>query len=236
MPRISPRAQVQVDVVDDHTLGPRRVVHAPVAHLHHHVADGRLARRVAVGHGAADHAADDAVLVGALLAAVDGFHRGAVAQHGHGVGHARHLAQLVRDEDAGDALRLQVQQQRQQRLAVAFVQAGGGLVQDQQAHALGQRLGNLHQLLLANAQLAHRRGRRLLQAHALQQFGPRGGAWPRRPPRRGRAISWPRNRFSAIDSCGTRASSWWMMMMPSASLSRMPAKRRSWPSKTIWPS
>jgi len=36
--------------------------------------------------------------------------------------------------------------------------------------------------------------------------------------------------FSAIDSKGTSASSWWMMMMPSASLSWMPEKRAGRPS------
>jgi hypothetical protein len=41
--------------------------------------------------------------------------------------------------------------------------------------------------------------------------------------------------FSAIDSSGTSASSWWMMMMPSFSLSAMPLKRRSSPSKWIAP-
>ena len=49
------------------------------------------------------------------------------------------------------------------------------------------------------------------------------------------AISLPRNTFSVIDSSGTSASSWWMMMMPSCSLSWMPPKWRSWPSNRIWP-
>ena len=38
------------------------------------------------------------------------------------------------------------------------------------------------------------------------------------PPR---ASSLPRKMFSVTDSVGTRASSWWMMMMPRASLSLM---------------
>ena len=44
------------------------------------------------------------------------------------------------------------------------------------------------------------------------------------------ATSLPRNMFSATDSCGTSASSWWMMMMPRASLSRMVRKAAVWPS------
>ena len=38
------------------------------------------------------------------------------------------------------------------------------------------------------------------------------------------ACSLPRKMFSAIDSIGTRASSWWMMTMPICSLSWMPLK------------
>jgi hypothetical protein len=45
-----------------------------------------------------------------------------------------------------------------------------------------------------------------------------------------RACSFPRKMFSAIDRSGTSASSWWMMMIPSFSLSAMPLKRRSSPS------
>ena len=39
--------------------------------------------------------------------------------------------------------------------------------------------------------------------------------------------------FSAIDSSGTSASSWWMMMMPVFSLSAMVPNLRSLPSKMI---
>ena len=41
------------------------------------------------------------------------------------------------------------------------------------------------------------------------------------------ACSLPRKMFSAIDSRGTSASSWWMMMMPLCSLSAMPLKWQS---------
>ena len=56
---------------------------------------------------------------------------------------------------------------------------------------------------------------------------------PRLPARVG---SLPRKMFSAIDRPGTRASSWWMMMMPARSLSWMPRKRWAWPSNRISPS
>ncbi len=47
-------------------------------------------------------------------------------------------------------------EQRQQRVAVAFVEAGGGLVEDQQLHLLGERLGDFDQLLLADADAVDR--------------------------------------------------------------------------------
>ncbi len=50
------------------------------------------------------------------------------------------------------------------------------------------------------------------------------------------AFSLPRKMFSAIDRCGTRASSWWMMTIPRASLSRMVLNSHGWPSMTIVPS
>ena len=51
-----------------------------------------------------------------------------------------------------------------------------------------------------------------------------------------RAGSLPRKMFSAMDSSGTSASSWWMMMIPRASLPAMPRKARGCPWKRISPS
>ena len=50
------------------------------------------------------------------------------------------------------------------------------------------------------------------------------------------ACSLPRKMFSAMDSTGTSASSWWMMPMPRRSLDRMSLKSPGSPSKTISPS
>ena len=50
------------------------------------------------------------------------------------------------------------------------------------------------------------------------------------------ACSLARKMFSVIDSCGTSASSWWMMTIPLCSLSRMLWKRHSSPLKKNWPS
>ena len=50
------------------------------------------------------------------------------------------------------------------------------------------------------------------------------------------AVSLPRKMFSAIDSSGISASSWWMMTIPAASLWRMSLNSTTWPSKTMSPS
>ena len=90
--------------------------------------------------------------------------RRAVAQDGDLVGDAGDLVQLVRDDDRGDALALELEQEVEQRLAVGLVEAGGRLVEDQELHALGERLGDLDQLLLADAEIGDQRRRRLVQA------------------------------------------------------------------------
>ena len=77
---------VQADALDHLAAGMQRMLDAPVADLEQSFADLRLARRVAVGHFAADHALDDAGLADRAGADVDGLHRGAVAHHGDGVG------------------------------------------------------------------------------------------------------------------------------------------------------
>ena len=76
----------------------------------------------------------------------------------------------MRNQDRGDALGFQAQQQVEQGRAVAFVQAGRRLVEDQQLDVLAQRLGDLDQLLLAHAQVGDQGVRGLLQADFPQQF------------------------------------------------------------------
>ena len=68
------------------------------------------------------------------------------------VGDGFDLVQLVADDDAGDALVAQPADQVQQVGGVLVVQGRGRLVEDQQLDVLGQRLGDLDQLLLADAE------------------------------------------------------------------------------------
>jgi hypothetical protein len=75
----------------------------------------------------------------------------------------------VADDHAGDAFRAQPAQQVQQVRGVLVVERGRGLVEDEQLDVLGQRLGDLHELLLADADVAHRGDRLLPQADAGEQ-------------------------------------------------------------------
>ena len=68
-------------------------------------------------------------------------------------------------------LLLQLAEQAEQVRGVVVVQRGGRLVQDEQLHVLGQRLGDLDQLLLADAELADRGRRVLVEADPAEQLG-----------------------------------------------------------------
>ena len=106
-------------------------------------------------------------------------HQAAGAQHGHAVRHAQHLAQLVADEDDGQALRHHLAQGVEQRLALLRGEHGGGLVQDQDACAAVQRFQNLDALAFTHRQIAHARRRVHRQAELLPdryQLFARSGA------------------------------------------------------------
>ena len=125
---------------------------------------------IAVLHGAAHHALDDPVLaelVHALDQSLDG---GAVPDDGGLVGAVDDLVELVGDDDGGQALLLELHQQVQQHLGVLVVEGGGGLVQNQEPHLLGEGLGDLHQLLLAGADVLDQGLGRLVQPHLLHML------------------------------------------------------------------
>ena len=137
-----------------------RMLDAPILDAKQLLADRHAARRIAVGHLAPDHALDDAALADRLLVRVERLDGRAVADDGDLVGDLRDLVELVRDEDRGHALRLEFEQQVQQRRAVGLVEARGRLVENQQLDVLGERLGDLDQLLLADADVGDERVRR----------------------------------------------------------------------------
>jgi len=80
---------------------------------------------------------------------------GAVAQDRDRVGQLEDLVETVRDIQERHALRLQAEDDIEQRLGLHPVEGGGGLIQNQQAAVVDQRLADLHDLLLANLQAPH---------------------------------------------------------------------------------
>ena len=127
--------------------------HRPVRDTEHHVADLAVrAGREAVRQVTAHHSANDAVL-GETVVDVDGLDGAAVAQDGDRVRYLHHLVELVRDDDRGDPVVTEFDDEIEQVPAVGIVERRGGLVQDQQPNLLGQRLGDLHELLLADADI-----------------------------------------------------------------------------------
>ena len=169
-PTISPRRTVRLARFTTTRFGSVGVGDGPVADLEEHLARVGLVRRVAVVEVAADHPADDPVLVDTAVAELERLDGAAVADDRDGVGDLLDLVELVADHDAGDAAVAQAPEQSQQVLAVALVERGRGLVEDQQLDVLGQRLGDLDQLLLADADVADERVGVLVEAHAGQQL------------------------------------------------------------------
>ena len=147
-----------------------RMVDRPVLDLERDIADRGFTLREAMLEVAVHHLADDAILLERTILAVQRIDGAAVAQHGDAVGDAGHLVELVRDQHRGHALGTEFEQQVEQRRAVAFVEARGRLVENKKTHFLGQRLGDLHQLLLADADIGHQRIRRFSQSHFRQQL------------------------------------------------------------------
>ncbi len=157
-------AHFEVDVVQHLAARVHRVLHRPALDLEQGLARGLGRARVEVLHLAADHHRDH--LVRGELAGAVGGHRPAVAQHGDAVRDLEDLLQAVADVDGRHAPRPQLADDGQQPLRIRLGQGGGGLVEDEDARVLGQRLGDLDHLLLADAQLLHRPIGVDVQSHA----------------------------------------------------------------------
>ena len=95
----------------------------------------------------------------------------------------------------------------------ACAERRGGLVHDQHAHVVGEGLGDLHDLLLTDAQVADELvGVDVLlqacqQLACLRRSAVRSMATPR-------TSSWARKRLSRTERLGQRLSSWKMMPTP----------------------
>lgn len=161
-------ADLEVDILDDLPIRMLRVIDRPILDLEHHLADIRIALRKAMLEVAIHHLADDTIFLDRAGLAIQRIDGATVAQHGNAVGDTRHLVELVRNQDRGHALGAELKQEIEQRGAVAFVEARGRFVEDQEAHLLGQRLGDLHQLLLADPDIGDQRIRCLVEPDLCQ--------------------------------------------------------------------
>ena len=153
-------AHMEGDVVDDLFVRVKRMIDGPVADVEGNIADFHTAAlREAVFHLAADHAADDAVFADIILALGQSLDGPAVTHDGDVVRDIGNLVDLVRDDDRGHALLLELEKQIQQRLRVLFIQGRGRLVQNHQLRMLCEGLGNFDHLLFADADVLDQRFR-----------------------------------------------------------------------------
>ena len=77
------------------------------------------------------------------------------AQHGHRIGDRQDLPDLVKNEQNGDAARLEASQPPKERLDAAWRQHRGRLVEDQEARIGDKRAGDLNALLQLDRQIAN---------------------------------------------------------------------------------
>lgn len=163
-------AHLQGGAVDALALRVGDVPAGHVARFQHDRARLALGARKARFERAADHQADDAVLVKRVGRA--GSDVLAIADHRDGVADALDLVELVRDVDAGHAGALEVVDDGQQHLDFLGAERGCRLVENQQPGLFGQRLGDLEQLLVAVA-VVHDGGGDVDvgELQARQQFG-----------------------------------------------------------------
>ena len=99
-----------------------------------------------------------------------------VAEHRHRLADLVDLLQVVRDEQEGDALRLQLAHAHEQALDLVAVELGGRLVEDDEAGAVGERAGDLDQLARLDPEVAG--------AHVLATPRRSSGRAARAPARR----------------------------------------------------
>ena len=141
-------------------------------------------------------------------------HQLAVAQHGHAVGDLVHLLEEVAHEQDGHACGPQLADDGEQLLDLAPVQAGRGLVEDQDPGVEHHGATDRDQLLDGQRVAGQHRAGVDLHAEAPQVRRRPARARPSsRSGRRGRG-SWPSITFSPTDRFGQRFTSWYTVEMP----------------------
>ncbi len=145
------------------------MINGPVIHLENHIANVRVALRIAAFQITIDHLADDIVFLDLARIAIKRCYSATIAQHRDLVSYFTNFIELVRNQDRSDALRAKLAQQCQQGRTISFVEACRRLIKDQKAHTLGKRLGNFNKLLFADTNIRHQSIRRFRQANLLQK-------------------------------------------------------------------
>ena len=156
-------------MLDDELFREFRMVHAPVFHFKENVFAGLVGSgRVAVAELPADHMFNQRIFAD-LRCVFKVCHGPAVTQDRDGVCNVTDLVEFMGNNDTGDALLLKGLQQIQKITAVALVERRRGLVQDEDLTVFAQGLGDLDELLLADADLVDGRIGIVRQADALHQ-------------------------------------------------------------------
>ena len=208
MPRISPGANIEADAIE----------HAPPAaaadRVEREIAHRKDRRARARPRTCGGSSATSRPTIAEMIAPGErpsiggGQDAPAVAQHGDPIGEREDFVDAVRGVDDRDARRRELAHDLEQRLAFRRRKSRGRLVHDQNARVERQRLGDLDQLLLADAQLGDAALRRRCRCRAASE-----SAFAALTMRRRSTIvptisgSRPRKMLSAAVSSGTRLSS-----------------------------
>ena len=140
----------------------------------------------------------------------------AVAQHGDRVGDRCDLFEPVADEDDRDAALPQPAHGREEALDLVRRQRRGRLVHDQQPRARRQRLRDLEQLPVRDAEPAHGRVGAEVDAELVEDRRIASAASPAQSTVRSRPRGCrPAKTFSATVRSGNTVGSWYMATMPS---------------------
>ena len=157
-------ADVEVDVTEALGVDGREVLD-----LKHDLTGRIRARRVEVRQLTSDHLGDDHI--GGQFLGLPGADVLAVTHDRDFVADAKNFVHLVADVDDGNALGAQLVHDGEQRLDLGRRQRGGRLVEDQYLAVCGDRLGDLNQLHLGNAQGSELCVRIIIQMDFLQDLG-----------------------------------------------------------------
>ncbi|MNV49531.1 hypothetical protein D3C71_1414890 [compost metagenome] len=137
-------------------------------HPQHFLADIVVEFREHLGQFAPYHHGDQR-LFGQVFGFIAG-NKGAVTEDAHLIGNGENLVHLVADINNAFALVTQFANDGEQMHHLAFGQRRGGFVHDQHVRVVGNRLGDLHHLLISDAQFTDQRLRLELDVQPRQQL------------------------------------------------------------------